>query len=203
LETSADSVLSDPRWNAFNSQGFACSCGERHVGPFPIHLHHPVGWNGADAYEDDNALRMDGDFLSSSFCVVGGKFFAMRMRLPVQIHGAEPTVFLYTAWASMDRLDFESFADAYRTGKFVQDARVSARLVNRIAGYPDTYNLSGSAFQQLDGSPPALLIHGLQAGPNNKHPLLVEQRAGIGVDRMLELFAAYNHDMRNGIPLAN
>ncbi len=203
METTADSVLSDPRWNAFNSQGFACSCGERHVGPFPIHLHHPVGWIGADTYEDDNALRMDGDFLSSNFCVLGGKFFAMRMRLPVQLRGAEPTVFLYTVWASMDRVDFESFANAARTGKHAQDFRVSARLVNRVGGYPDTYNLTGSAFQQLDGSPPALLIHGLQAGPNNQHPLLLEQRDGIGVDRMLELFAAYNHDMRNGIPLAN
>jgi hypothetical protein len=203
VEATEDSVLSDPRWNAFMTQGFACSCGERHVGPFPIHLHHPLGWNGPDAYEDDNALRMDGNFLSSNFCVIEGKLFAMRMRLPVQIRGAEPLVFLYTAWASMDRIDFESFVNAYRTRKAAPDIRVPARLVNRVGGYPDTYNLTGSAFQQPDGTMPPLLIHGLQAGPNNNHPLLIDQRSGIGVDRMLYLFSAYNHDMRNGIPLAN
>ena len=203
METSAESVLNDPRWNAFTTQGFVCSCGERHVGPFPIHLHHPLGWKGQDAYEEDTALRMDGNFLSSNLCVIDGKFFAMRMTLPIQLHGAEPIVFLYTVWAGMDRLDFEAFANAYRTRKLAQDIRVSARLVNRVGGYPDSYNLTGSAFQQLDGSPPTLVIHGIQAGPNNQHPLLIEQRTGIGVDRMLELFAAYNHDMRGGIPRTN
>ena len=48
-----------------------------------------------------------------------------------------------------------------------------------------------------------MLVHGIQAGPNNEHPMLAEQRNGIGVNRMLELFAAYGHDMRGGIPLAN
>lgn len=71
-----------------------------------------------------------------------------------------------------------------------------ARLVNRLSGYPDTGNLMGSAFQQEDGAPPILLIHGPQPDNDPKHPLIEEQRQGIGVDRMLELFAAYGHDMR-------
>ncbi len=203
METNTGSVLADPRWNTFTRQGFTCSCGDRHTGLFPIHLHHPVGWPGKDEYESDNTLRLDGDFLSANFCVVQGKFFAMRVRLPFLMRGAEPAAFMFTAWASLDRADFEAFIDAYKTGKLDPDTRVRARLVNRVGGFPDSFNLMGSAFQQPDGGPALLLIHGLQAGVNNNHQLMVEQRDGIGVDRMLELFAAYGHDMRSGIPLTN
>lgn len=199
----APSVTTDPRWNAFNTQGFQCSCGERHTGLFPINLHHPIGWKGGDEYEPDEPIRMDGDFLSGNFCVVQGKFFAMRMRLPLRMRGAEPAAFMFTVWASLDRGDFEAFHAAYSANKLSTDVKVPARLVNRVGGYPDTFNLMGSAFQELDRAPPILIIHGIQAGPNNAHPLLAEQRFGIDVDRMLELFAAYGHDMRGGIPLAN
>lgn len=203
METNTDSVLNDPRWNAFNTQGFACSCGETHVGLFPIHLHHPLGWEGTDDYQPDDALTMNGNFLSVSFCVLGGKFFAIRMRLPFRMHGAEPSAFVHTVWASLDRDDFERFVDAYRTGNIDEKMRVRARLVNRVGGFPDTFNLMGSAFPQADRGPPLLLIHGIQTPEHTNHPLMVEQRNGINVDRMLELFAAYQHDMRNGIPRTN
>lgn len=193
-----DSVANDPRWKAFTTTGLNCSCGTVHVGLFPIHLHHPVGWQGGQEYEQDTALRMDGDFLSANFCVLQGKFFAMRMRLPFVIRGAEPSAFMFTAWASMDRPDFEQFVTAYRTGKLTQDVRVPARLVNRVGGFPDSYNLMGSAFQQADGAPPVLMIHGLQAPQNGDHMLLHDQRYGIGMERMLELFEAYGHDMTGG-----
>jgi hypothetical protein len=35
------SVLDDPRWAKFNEEGFACSCGQRHVGLFPIQMQTP------------------------------------------------------------------------------------------------------------------------------------------------------------------
>ncbi len=202
METNAPEIA-DPRWHTFTTQGFACSCGERHVGLFPINLHHPVGWQGKDDYEPDDAMRLDGDFLSSNFCVVQGKFFAMRARLPIRIIGAAPFAFMYTVWANLDRAEFEQFFSDYRNNKLNPATRVRARLVNRIGGYPDTYNLVGTAFQDMDGGPPVLIVHGMQAGMNNQHPLLVEQREGIGIDKMLELFAAYDHDMRGGIPPTN
>ncbi len=203
METNAGSVLDDPRWNAFNTQGFECSCGERHVGLFAIHLHHPVGWQGADDYAADADLRLDGNFLSSNYCVLDGKFFALRARLPLQMRGAAPAAFMFTVWASLDRIDFEAFTRDYRNNTLSRNNKVRARLVNRVGGYPDSYNLMGTAFQEMDGGPPLLLIHGVQAGVNNEHPLLGEQRHGIGMDRMLELFAAYGHEMRAGFSKAN
>lgn len=189
------SVLGDPRWTAFNAQGFACSCGERHVGLFPIHMHTPMDWPGSKDYANDDDLRLDGDFLSGNFCVWGGKYFAVRTRLPVQMAGAAPHVFMYTAWASIDRPDFEGYLQARREGKLNNQARARVRLVNRISGYADTASLMGLAFQQEDGGIPLLLIAGPQPDNDPNHALIREQREGISVDRMLELFAAYGHDM--------
>jgi len=189
------SVQNDARWRAFNEQGYACSCGERHVGLFPIHMEVPLGWPGSRTYAPDEALRLDGDFLSVNYCVREGKYFAMRCRLPVQIAGAQPAAFMYTVWAALDRPDFEGYLDARMKGKLSNTARAPARLVNRLSGFPDTNNLMGTAFQQEDGTPPVLIVHGIQANGLTEHPLIREQRSGIGMDRVLEMFKAYGHDM--------
>lgn len=190
------SVLDDPRWHTFNEAGFACSCGERHVGLFPIQMQTPKGWPGEPVYEPNEALRMDGNFLSQDLCVMDGKYFAMRMRLPVAIRGAEPAAFMYTVWASLNQPEFEVYVDAARRSELRANARAQARLVNNINGYVNSGGLMGSALHQEDGGYPVLLLHGPQPDNDPNHTLLTDQRNGIGVDRMLELFAAYGHDMR-------
>lgn len=190
------SVKDDPRWIRFNEEGVACSCGQTHKGLFPINLLVPIGWPLSTDYAPDIDVVMEGNFLSQNFCVWDGKWFSVRVRLPLQMAGAAPWSFTYTAWAALNRSDFEGYVMAVRTNTLKDGAQAPARLVNRIGGYPDTVNLMGTAFQTADGAPPVLLIHGDQ--PDNKpdHPFIAEQRDGIGFDRALELFAEYGHDMR-------
>ncbi len=196
MTDASPSVLDDPRWHAFNKTGFQCSCGERHVGLFPIEMHVPKGWPGEPVYEPNEALRTDGNFLSQDFCVMEGKYVAMRMRMPLAIRGAEPAAFMYTVWASLNRPEFDAYTDPAHRAKLPPNARTQARLINNISGYENSSGLLGSAFHQEDGGYPVLLLHGPQPGHDSNHPLMSEQRNGIGVDRMLELFAAYGHDMR-------
>lgn len=197
MSTPAQSVLDDPRWQAFNQSGFACSCGERHVGLFPINMLTPLGWKGSQDYDDDANVRLDGTFISANYCVSEGQGYALRMRLPLQMRGAAPAAFMYTVWAAVDRVYFEAYLNAKKAGTLSADNRFGARLVNRIAGYHDTANLVGVGFQQEDGWPPLLLLAGPQPYTNRpEHPIMQDQRNGIDVDKMLELFAAYGHDMR-------
>lgn len=190
------SVLDDPRWTALSTRGLACSCGETHVGMFPIHMNVPMAWPGPRQYEAEDKVRLDGDFLSANFCVWGGKQFATRMRFPLQLRGAGPNVFMFTVWASLDRPDFEGYLQALNDKRINHGARTRARLVNRLNEYPDTFGLLGTAFQQDDGGPPLLLIHRDPEGKETDHPLTVDQRNGIGFSKALDLFASYNHDMR-------
>ena len=196
MSTSGVSVLDDPRWAVFNEAGFECSCGQLHVGLFPINMLIPLGWEGASDYQPDEALTINSTFLSPSYCVWEGEGFALRMRLPLQMRGAAPAAFMYTVWASVNRANFEAYIVAKAAGTLDETKHVPARLSNRLAGHHDTSNLVGFAFEQADGGPPLLLLTGPQPYTNRPdHPLIVEQREGIDLDRALDLFAAFGHDM--------
>lgn len=197
-------TAADPRWQAFNQTGFNCSCGQRHVGLFPINMLTPVGWGGPSDYAEDDAVVMDRTFLSPRFAVWEGQSFAIRMRLPLMIQGATPAAFMYTVWAAVDRIHFQNYVEARKANTLGNLRQFGARLVNRLGGHHDTANLVGVAFEENDGQQPMLLLTGPQPYTNRPdHPLLTEQRHGIGFDRMLELFVAYNHDMRPAASAAN
>jgi hypothetical protein len=145
---------------------------------------------------------MKGDFLSANFCVRDGNYFAARMRLPVPLLGLPGQALMYTVWAALERPDFEAYFDAVRTNAQKQGARALARLINRIAGFPDTFGLMGMAFQQTDGGGPYLLLDPKQPDGRDNHPLAIEQRQGASLDRILELYAGQNHEMRASLPTA-
>lgn len=187
----------DPRWQAFNTVGLQCLCGQRHVGPFPIHMLAPLGWQGPNEYQPDADLRMDGTFISGSYCVYEGRSFAIRMNLPLRIRGAAPAGFLFTVWGAVERPVFETYLAAVQAGNLRNDAQMPVVLVNRLAGYEDTNGLGGVAFQQTDGLP-LMLVTRPQAGLEG-HSLILEQKDGIGFDRALALMAHYGHEMRKTI----
>jgi hypothetical protein len=203
VDLSDTSVTSDPRWKAFNGEGFMCSCGWRHIGMFPINLLMPMSWDGDQTYEDDSALVMDRTFLSASYCVWQGQSFALRVRLPLTVKGVTPFSFMFTVWANVTKPDFETYVAAKKANRLNSGIKFPARLVNRLAGFHDTANLMGTAFQQDDVWPPILVLGPEQPFTNRPdHPLIAEQRNGIEFTRALELFAIYGHDMRQAAATA-
>jgi hypothetical protein len=191
-----DDAAADPRWSRLHGEGLACSCGERHVGLIALSFLRPPGWQGPPAPQPNAALRMDGDILTDDFCVIEGRYFAMRMSMPLPVMGAPPPAILLSVWAAVSRASFE----ALQTPRFAMptalDPQDPARLLTRIAGYSDTGGLMGRAFSQPDG-PPLLVLEKSQAGSFGVHPLVSEHRDGIRLDRMFEVYAANGHDMRS------
>jgi hypothetical protein len=190
----------DPRWERWHGAGLACSCGERHVGLFALKFLTPPGWTGASTPQPPGSLRMDGDFLSDDLCVMQGRYFAMRMSLPLPIRGAPPPAVLLSVWAAVERASFDHLRTARPTGMPSEsDPQDPARLLTRIGGYPDTSGLMGRAFAQPDG-PPLLVLEKAQPGSFGIHPLITEHREGATLDRVFEVFAAQGHDMRTNTP---
>lgn len=189
-------VQDDRRWQAFNAGGLQCSCGEKHVGLFPINMLVPAGWAGPKDYEPDDAVSSAGTFLSENYCVFDGKAFAIRMRLPFRMRGAEPAAFTFTVWGAVAQDYFENYVAAKKAGGLREGAQGQATLVNRLSGFDNTHNLTGVTFQQSNGFPPLLLIVGPQPYNKPDHKLIADQKDGIDFDRALEMFAAYGHDMR-------
>ena len=193
-------AIEDPRWIAFNKDGLTCSCGERHVGLFPINIAYPINYPGSKTYEDNAALSLDRDFLSWDYNVWLPDHYAMRMRLPLQIAGAPPWAFMFTLWGALGVESFKAYVEARKSGNIQPGTKARALIANQLAGFKDiTLNLQGTAFLDPDNGPPILLIHGPQPDTRSIHPLISEQRNGISIDRMFELFAAYDHDMRGAM----
>jgi hypothetical protein len=192
------SVQNDPRWLKLHQQGVRCTCGEVHKGLFALNVLVPLGYTGHQTPVPDDQLKLDRDSLTDNYCVRGGQYFALRVRLPIPLAGAREHALLYTAWVSLNRPDFEGYIGAQRTGQLKAGAMAQARLVNRLAGYDDTFRMMGLAAQQLDG-PPYFLVDEAQEAALAKNPLIQEQRQGATLDRILEIYAANNHDMRPGL----
>lgn len=192
-------VLNDPRWLALNGgAGLQCSCGERHAEMFPIHLLKPIGWPGPDDYQPDEALKTDGDFLSFQYAVREGKYFCLRMILPLPIKGAPQQALVLSVWCAVNKVDFEAYVANQKAGTLNDKARAPARLVNNLATYPTTVNIMGIAAQNPQDLP--LFLSAMdQEGFSNDHPLFVEQRQGLTLDRLFEIYTAHGHDMRSSL----
>lgn len=186
----------DPRWDRFIKTGLACSCGERHDGIFVVTFLHPPGWTGNIDYEANTALRMDGNFLSQEFCVIEGKYFALRMIVPLPVKDHSPPALPLAVWASVNRPDFEAYAAARAGNGQDKVPRMQARLITRVSGYDDTFGLMGQAFPQADG-PPLLVLERNQAPGLMGGQLISEHRDGATLDRLFDIYAAHQHDMRS------
>lgn len=190
----------DPRWRRLHGDGLACSCGQRHTGLFDLSFLRPPGWTGSPTPQPNSALRLDGDFLSQDLCVIQGRFFAMRMSMPLPVQDMPPPVAILSVWAAVERPSFDYLRTARPTAMPTQaEPQDPARLLTRIGGYPDTHGLMGRAYAQPDG-PPLLVLEKDQANAFGIHPLVTEHRNGATLDRLFEIYAANGHDMRQSRP---
>ncbi|MEP7210335.1 MAG: DUF2199 domain-containing protein [Alphaproteobacteria bacterium] len=186
----------DPRWVKFNGPGLDCSCGEHHVGLIALSMLRPAGFPEAIAPDSNSQLHTVGNFISQDYCVWEGKYFAIRMSLPMAIQGIPAPALLLSVWGSVDESTFKAYIAAMNAGTLNPQAQAQARLVNRIAGFSDTFGLLGAAFQQPNEPPLLLMLTGADGKPSD-HKLIFEQRNGITLDRLFDIYAENNHDMRS------
>ena len=118
------------------------------------------------------------------------------MSLPLAIQGIPAPAVLLSVWGSVDGSAFKAYVEAVDAGALNGSAQAQARLVNRIAGFPDTFGLLGAAFQQ-PGEPPLFLVLTGADGKPSDNPLIFEQRNGVTLDRLFDIYAENNHDMRS------
>src|SRR5262245_43631817 len=94
----------DPRWRMLQA-GASCSCGRVHKGVDDLPFNWPDPWKHGARIEDNRALtvdRLDGDFLSSDFCVIEGKYYAIRVALDLPLQGGESRLVL-VPWSALPK----------------------------------------------------------------------------------------------------
>ncbi|MCX5155463.1 DUF2199 domain-containing protein [Streptomyces sp. NPDC060334] len=165
-----------------NDLGFTCSrCGEHHAElPLSYSTPAPEAWNPGFEADPDSTL-------SSEQCVIQGRHFFIRglIEIPVVDSGH---VFSWGVWISLSKENFGRALDLWHTEGREAEKPYFGWLSTELALYsPGTVNLRTTCHTRPVGRRPFIELE------PTAHPLAVEQRTGITLDRVREIAAAVLH----------
>jgi hypothetical protein len=159
---------------------FKCtSCDEWHEGMPTFVADAPLYFYSVPADERDRRCC-----LTSDTCVVDRQHFFIRGCLELPVHGAEEN-FIWGVWISLSEANFEWFIAAFEEPKRSHIGPFFGWLSAELPLYPTTENLKTRARLRDDGVRPFIELE-----PTD-HPLAIEQKNGITVDRVAEIYSYY------------
>ena len=133
--------------------------------------------------EDDRATRCD---LTSDTCVVDGEFFFIRGCVEIPVAGADEP-FVWGVWVSLSKTSFTEYLANWDTPVRSDLGPYFGWLSVNFPVYPFTESLKTSVQPRDNGIRPLIELD------ETDHPLAVEQRTGISVERVAEIYALYQH----------
>ena len=149
----------------------------------------PDHWQREDVYEPNSALRLDGDFLSEDFCVLGGEHFFVRGVFDIPVHGMAEK-FGFGAWSTLSRTNFEKYVDRFDDGRLDDTGPWTGWFSNSLKPFPASVNEPCWVHPQQGRQRPTITLH------NDTHELAIAQLEGITPERVLEIYAANGHGPR-------
>jgi hypothetical protein len=156
--------------------GFGCSvCGERHVLPLNYSVKAPMAAGAIAVEELDQRL-----VLTPDQCVIDGRDFYLRGRILVPVIGLEEP-FVWGVWAEVSPMNFVRTNELWSVEGREAELPFSGWLNSQLPVFGDTFNLEVSVQTQRVGQRPQFTV------VDEDHPLAVEQRDGITMQRVEEI----------------
>ncbi len=137
-------------------------------------------------YKIPSEEREDRCQLSSDACIIDDREFMIRGCIDIPVSGTD-SHFTWGVWVSTDFQYFKKFLLLFDEADRDQFGPYFGRLASRIDGYPETEGLSCRLYMRNNGIRPYIEIEPAD------HPLTIEQRDGITVERVAEIYAMYMH----------
>jgi hypothetical protein len=165
-------------------QGFHCrGCGKYHA-ELPMHYGAaaPLAYYGVPEAERETRT-----LLSSDQCVIDGEHFFIVGNLEIPVAG-EKQRFSWDVWVSLSKENFKRAFQLWNTPGRESEPPYFGWLSTALPGYPDTLHLKTHVHTRAVGRRPFVELE-----PTD-HPLAVEQRAGITLDRVQEIAELVLHD---------
>ncbi|MFJ5924420.1 DUF2199 domain-containing protein [Kitasatospora sp. NPDC092948] len=162
--------------------GFTCACcGERHA-ETPMNFSSPA----PDYWEPDMEHAPDCE-LTSDQCVIRGEAFFVRALIELPVVGRDE-VFSWGVWVSLSAKNFARACELWETPGRESEPPYFGWLSTELSPYtPSTINLKTMLHTRPVGERPTLELE-----PTD-HPLAVEQRTGITVERIQQLAGELLH----------
>jgi hypothetical protein len=163
--------------------GYTCrTCGEFHAEVALCYgAEAPVYWEAIPEAE-----RNDRGELSSDQCIIDDEHFFILGRLLIPIHdNSEP--FCWLVWVSLSERNFSRAHELWRAPGREDEPPYFGWLSTQLPCYPDTVNLKTNVHTSPVGERPSIELE-----PTD-HPLAIEQRNGITMQRVYELAECIEH----------
>ena len=159
---------------------FKCaSCDEWHEGMPSFGANAPLYFYGIPP--DEREARC---FLTTDICVVDQEHFFVRGCLEIPVVGsADP--FSWGVWVSLSKTDFGQFVDYFEKPDRSHIGPFYGWLSAELPLYPSTENLKARVRLRDNGTRPLIELQ------PTSHPLAVEQRTGITIERVGEIYGYY------------
>lgn len=124
--------------------------------------------------------------LGTDECVIDGKMFFIRGCIEIPVHG-EDEPFSWGVWVSLSEKSFATWLEYYESNQRSHIGPFFGWLNAWLKPYPDTVNLKTMVHLRDNGIRPYIELE-----PTD-HPLAVEQRNGISIERVAEIYSIMMH----------
>ncbi|MFF3276807.1 DUF2199 domain-containing protein [Streptomyces chrestomyceticus] len=167
--------------------GFTCSCCGQFHAELPMHYAATAPY-----YWDPSFADADGSLLSADQCVIKAEHYFVKGLVEIPVIGSDD-VFSWAVWTSLSRDNFARSADLRDAPKREAEGPYFGWLATELSPYsPSTVNLKTHVHTRPVGQRPFIELE-----PTD-HPLAVEQRNGITLDRVRDIAEAVLHPTGEG-----
>ena len=174
-------AIAEPRRDLSDFEFVCQTCGETHTGLMDL------GADGPDAYDSSSAEEQETEFLKSDdLCIWNDEHFFVRCVLPIPVRGLDD-FFGFGAWSTLSKDNFALYRAHWEHPASDGLGPWFGWLSNGLKPYPDALNLPCRVHPQDHGQRPFLELD------DRDHPLSRDQREGITVERLMEIYAANGH----------
>lgn len=134
--------------------------------------------------EEERSTRCQ---LTQETCIVDDTYFFVQGCIEIPVSNT-PEPFIWGVWVSLSATSFSEFVRLLDVPEREQFGPYFGWLSAGFRIYSDTENLKTMVHLRNNGRRPYIELE-----PTD-HPLAIEQRNGISVERVAEIYAAYMHD---------
>lgn len=161
--------------------GYSCgSCGEWHD-ELPLSYGAPFPEYWTDELAGDEASG-----LSEDQCVIKGEHFFVHGLIEIPVTDAGET-FSWGVWVSLSQANYDRMSELWETEGRESEPPYFGWLSTQLPYSPETLNLKTLLHTRAVGERPVIELE-----PTD-HPLAVEQRTGISLDRVKEVAGLMLH----------
>ena len=160
---------------------FKCGCCDEIIDGIPT-----FAWQKPMSYFEVPEEERGEVFITEDLCVIANKWFFVRGCIEIPVVGAEDP-FIWGVWVSLSENNFMEFQTLLEMKERESFGPYFGWLNASIPVYPETENLKTMLHIRNNGIRAYIELEATE------HPLSLEQKKGITIERVSELYAAIAH----------